>query len=124
LVFAQALGVMEEKVCDLSQGANTLRRRTASDGFFEFFDVMTLKLSGVVAAAYASKRMALRTLPPMPQHEPDSASNSANQASERQKSHVSRVMSKCAAPGWDWPLIQVNHWEAAPAETASIYGPY
>jgi hypothetical protein len=30
LVFAQALGIMQEKVSNLSQGADALRRRAAS----------------------------------------------------------------------------------------------
>jgi hypothetical protein len=36
LVFAQALPVMQEKIGDLSKGADPFRRRTASDSFFEF----------------------------------------------------------------------------------------
>jgi hypothetical protein len=29
---------MKEKICDLPQGADTFRRRAASDGFLQFFD--------------------------------------------------------------------------------------
>jgi hypothetical protein len=38
LVCAQTLRVTEEKICDLPKGADSLRRRAASDGFFKFDD--------------------------------------------------------------------------------------
>jgi hypothetical protein len=38
LVFAQALGIMQEKVSNLSQGADALRRRAASYGLLKFGD--------------------------------------------------------------------------------------
>jgi len=38
LFFTQALPVMQEKIGDLSKGADPLRRRAASDGFLEFGD--------------------------------------------------------------------------------------
>src|SRR5271170_2591675 len=38
LFLAQPLGIVQEKICDLPQGADALRRRAASDGFLKFCD--------------------------------------------------------------------------------------